>query len=170
MKPKLIVCAVCLLIAGGGPVSAGSVKVKTDRNGVEETSTVSLLPKKKLRNTGKVVFRCRIRKCGDRTYLLAEILKNDSLVHIVGPGVAFSLENGKSVVLMPERIETCRCSEWADGRWNNAEFELSPTDADDLKNANIVSVSVASSGGTISRKVVSGRQDAVARCLKAIGE
>lgn len=170
IKIKGFICILCLLLVGIGCMSAGTPrKVWADKYGVKESSTVDLLPKKKLRDSGKLAFRCRIIKYGDRCMMFAKVLKNDSAMHIVRPGVKFMLANGDSLILKAERPKTC-CSEWADGRWYNAAFKLEDSDIEKLKGSGIVSLSIHIPEGVVSRDIASGKQNAVVKQLQSIGE
>lgn len=163
-----IVCILCLLIAGMGCIMAGSPqKVQADRRGVAESATVNLLPKKKLRDSGKVTFRCRISRYGDSCMMLAKVLRNDSSMHIVRPGVKFMLTNGDSVILKAERPKAC-CSEWADGRWYNAAFRLGDADIEKMKGNGIISVSIHTPDEVVSRDIASGKEDAVKKLLQSV--
>lgn len=167
-RTKHIICVLCLLIAGMGCIMAGTPpKAQTDKRGVTESATVELLPKKRLRDSGKVTFRCRISKYGDRCMILAKVLRNDSAMHIVSPGVTFMLADGDSVVLKAERPRAC-CSSWADGRWYNAAFRIGDADMEKLKGCGVVSVSIHIPGGVVSRDVASGKEDAVGKLLRSV--
>ncbi len=167
-RTRHIICILCLLIAGMGCLMAGTPrKVQADKRGVMESATVDLLPKKKLRDSGKVTFRCRISRYGDRCVMLARVLRNDSAMHIVRPGVKFMLADGDSVVLKAERPRAC-CSEWADGRWYNAAFRLGDADIEKMKNSDMVSVSIHIPDGVVSRDIAPGRGDAVEKLLRSV--
>ncbi len=167
-RMRHIICILCLLIVGMGCLMAGTPrKVQTDKRGVTESATVDLLPKKKLRDSGKVTFRCRISRYGDRCVMLAKVLKNDSTMHIVSPGVKFMLADGDSVVLKAERLRSC-CSEWADGRWYNAAFRLGDADIDKMKNSGIVSVSIHIPDEAVSREVAPGKENVVGKLLRSV--
>lgn len=167
-RTRHIICILCLLIAGIGCISAGTPrKVRADKYGVKESATVDLLPKKKLRDSGKVTFRCRISKYGDRCMLLAKVLKNDSAMHIVSPGVKFMLADGDSVVLKAERPRAC-CSEWADGCWYNAAFKLGDADIEKMKSSGMVSVSIHIPDGVVCRDIAPGKKDAVEKQLRSV--
>lgn len=168
MKANILIFILCLLMAGTGCLSAGSPqKVKADKHGVRESASVQLLPKTKLREKGKVVFKCRVSRYGDRYMLLAKVLRNDSAVHIVSPGVKFMLADGASVVLKAERPSAC-CSSWADGRWYNVSFKLSPSDVESLKAGKIVSVLIPSDKGDIFRETASGKKDALSELIQSV--
>lgn len=168
IRTKTFICILCLLLAGMGYISAGTPrKVQADKHGVTESATVDLLPKKKLRDSGKVTFRCRISKYGDRCMMLAKVLKNDSAMHIIRPGVRFMLANGDSLVLKAERPRAC-CSEWADGRWYNAAFKLGTSDIEKLKSSGIVSLSIHVPDGVVCRDVAPGKEDAVEKQLRSV--
>lgn len=170
MKTRHIICLLCLLVAGVGGLSAGSPKkVKADKYGVRESATVQLLAKKKTREGGKVTFKCRAARHGDKCTLLAEILRNDSAVHVVSPGVTFMLADGEAVVLKAERPQAC-CSSWADGRWCNTAFRLSPANVERLKAGNVVSVRIQSDKGEVIRETAPGRQDALSELLRSVGD
>lgn len=170
MKTRHIACFLCLLIAGMGGLSAGSPKkVKADKYGVRESTSAQLLAKTRLGEQGKVVFKCRVSRYKDNYMLLAKVLRNDSAVHVVSPGVKFMLADGDSVVLKAERPQAC-CSSWADGRWYNASFKLSPSDVESLKAGKIVSIHIPSDKGEIIRKTAEGKQDALAELLQSVGE
>lgn len=163
-----IVCILCLLIVGMGGLMADTPrKVQTDKRGVTESATVDLLPKKKIARFGKMTFRCRISRYGNSYMLLAKVLKNDSAMHIVSPGVKFMLVNGDSVALKAERPRTC-CSEWADGRWYNAAFRLGDVEIEKMKNSGIVSVSIHVPDKVVSREVAPGKEDAVKKLLQSV--
>ncbi len=167
-RTRHIICILCLLITGTGCVMAGTPrKAQADKRGVTESATVDLLPKKKLRDSGKVTFRCRISRYGDRCMMLAKVLKNDSAMHIVSPGVKFMLTNGDSVVLKAERPRAC-CSEWADGRWYNTAFKLETSDIEKLKGSGIVSMSIHIPDSVVSCDVASGKKDAVEKQLRSV--
>lgn len=99
--------------------------------------------------------------------MLAKVLKNDSSMHIVRPGVKFMLADGDSLVLKAERPRTC-CSEWADGRWYNAAFRLEDPDIEKLKGSGIVSLSIHVPDGVVSREVPPAGRMAVAEQLKSV--
>lgn len=167
MRTRNIICILCLLVAGMGYSSAGSPKkVKADRYGVKESTPVELLSKKKTKD-GRITFKCRITRYKDQYMMPAKILRNDSAMHIVCPGVRFALANGDSVVLKAERPVAC-CSSWADGRWNNVSFKLNASDVEKLKAAGIVSVTIPYFGGEVSRKTASGQEDAIAERLHSV--
>lgn len=167
-RARHIICILSLLVAGMECMSAGTTQeAQADREEVVESATVDLLPKRKLRDSGKVTFRCRISRYGDRCMLLASVLENDSTMHIVSPGVKLMLADGDSLVLKAERPRAC-CSEWADGRWYNAAFRLEPSDMEKLKGSGIVSISIYVPGGVVSRDVASGMENAVARQLRSV--
>lgn len=167
-RTRHIICILCLLIVGMGCVMAGTPRnVKADKRGVVESATVDLLSKKKLRDSGKVTFRCRISKYGDRYMMLAKVLRNDSAMHIVRPGVKFMLADGDSLVLKAERPRAC-CSEWADGRWYNVAFKLGEADIEKMKNSGIVSVSIHIPDEVVSRDIVPGKEDTVKKLLRSV--
>ncbi len=167
-RMRYIVCILCLLVTGMGCLMADTPrKVQTDKRGVTESATVDLLPKKKLRDSGKVTFRCRISRSGNSCMLLAKVLKNDSAMHIVSPGVKFMLADGDSVVLKAERPRAC-CSEWADGRWYNAAFRLGDAEIEKMRNSGIVSVSIHVPDKVVSREVAPGKEDAVKKLLQSV--
>lgn len=170
MKAKGLIFTLCLLVAGMGGLSASSPKkVKPDKYEVRESASAQLLAKTKLREKGKVVFKCRVSRYGDKYMLLAKVLRNDSAVHIISPGVKFMLADGDSVVLKAERPQAC-CSSWADGRWYNASFKLSLPDVESLKAGKVVSVHIPSDKGEIIRETASGKQDALAELLQSVEE
>jgi len=167
-RTRHIICILCLLIAGMGCVIAGAPnEVQAYKQGVKESATTDLLPKQQPRGSGKVTFRCRISKYGDRCMMLAKVLKNDSAMHIAKPGVKFMLANGDSVVLKAERPRAC-CSEWADGRWYNAAFRLKASDIEKFKSSGIVSLSIHIPDGVISRDIASGKENSVINQLRSI--
>jgi len=167
-RTRNIICILCLLIAGPGCVTAGTPrKAQTDKYGVTESATADLLPKKKLHDSGKVTFRCRISKYGDRCMMLAKVLKNDSAMHIVRPGVKFMLADGDSVVLKAERPRAC-CSDWADGRWYNVAFKLEDADIEKMKSNEMVSVSIHIPDGVVCRDIAPGKKDAVEKQLRSV--
>lgn len=168
-RTRHIVCILCLLVAGMGWLSAGSPKkVKADKYGVKESASVELLSKEKAEG-GKITFKCRITRYGDNCFMLAKVLKNDSAMHIVRPGVKLMLADGDSVVLKAERPRAC-CSEWADGRWYNAAFKLGDADVDKLKRADILSVTIPYYGGETGRKTAPGKEDAVMKLLRSLDD
>jgi len=140
---------------------------QTDKHRVTESATVDLLSKKKSHDSGKVTFRCRISKYGNRYMLFAKVLKNDSAMHIVNPGVTFMLDNGESVTLKPQRIESC-CSDWADGRWYNSAFKLGDADVEKMKSSEMISVSIHIPDGVVCRDVASGKKNAVKKQLRSV--
>lgn len=167
IRTRHIICILCLLVAGMGYLSARSPKkVKADKYGVKESASVELLSKEKLED-GKITFKCRITRYRDNCFMLAKVLKNDSAMHIVRPGVKFMLADGDSVVLKAERPRAC-CSEWADGRWYNASFKLGDADVDKLKRADILSVTIPFHGGESSRKTAPGRENVIAGFLQSL--
>ncbi len=169
-RTRHIICILCLLIAGMGYLSAGSPKkVRADKYGVRESASAQLLAKAKLRGKWKVMFKCRVSHYGDQYILLAKVLRNDSAVHIVSPGVKFMLADGDSVVLKAERPKSC-CSSWADGRWYNTSFKLAPSDVERLKVAKIVSLHIPSDKGEIIRQTADGKKDALAELLQSVEE
>lgn len=168
MKANSLIVILCLLVVGIGSLSAGSPKrIRPDKYGVRESGFVQLLGRTKLREEGKVVFKCRVSRHGDTYMLLAKVLRNDSAVHVINPGVKFLLSDGDSVVLKAERPAAC-CSSWADGRWYNASFKLSETVVAKLKAGKVVFVLIPSDKGEIIRKTVSGKQDALAGLLRSV--
>ena len=170
IKGKTIICILCLLVAGMGYLSAGSPKkVKADKYGVRESVSVQLLAKTKLREKGKVVFKCRVSHYGGQYMLLAKVLRNDSAVHVVSPGLKLMLADGDSVVLKAERARAC-CSSWADGRWYNASFKLAPSDVERLKSAKIIALHIPSDKGEIVRQTASGKEDALVGLLQSVEE
>ncbi len=163
-----IICILSLLVAGMGCLMAGTPrKVRADKYGVKESATVDFLPGKKLHDSGKVTFRCRISKYGNRCMLLAKVLKNDSAMHVVSPGVKFVLADGDSVVLKAERPRAC-CSEWADGRWYNAAFRLGDAEIEKMKNSGIVSISIHIPDKVVSREVTPGKENVVEKLLRSV--
>lgn len=165
-----LIFILCLLMAGMGDLSAGGPKkVKPDKYGVRESASAQLLAKTKLREKGKVVFKCRVSRSGDKYMLLAKVLRNDSAVHIINPGVKFMLADGDSVVLKAERPTAC-CSSWADGRWYNASFKLPEAAAGKLRMGKITSVHIPSDKGEIVRETAEGKQDALAELLQSVAE
>lgn len=170
MKTNRLIFILCLLAAGMGSLSAGSPqRVKPDKHGVRESASVQLLDKTKPRGEGKAVFKCRVSRHGDTYMLLAKVLRNDSAVHIVSPGVKFMLADGGTVALKAERPAAC-CSSWADGRWYNASFKLSPSDVESLKAGKVTFVIIASDKGEIVRKAAAGKQDALAGLIRSVGK
>lgn len=170
IKGKTIICILCLLVAGMGYLSAGSPKkVKADKYGVRESVSVQLLAKTKLREKGKVVFKCRVSHYGGQYMLLAKVLRNDSAVHVVSPGLKLMLADGDSVVLKAERPRAC-CSSWADGRWYNASFKLASSDVERLKSAKIIALHIPSDKGEIVRQTASGKEDALVGLLQSVEE
>ena len=168
MKAKCLIFVLCLLVAGMGCLSAaGPKKVKPDKYGVRESASAQLLAKTKLREKGKVVFKCRVSRYNDRYMLLAKVLRNDSAVHVISPGVKFMLADGDSVVLKAERPAAC-CSSWADGRWYNASFKLPEAVVEKLKNGKVVSLGIPSDKGEIIRETASGKQDALAELIQSV--
>lgn len=168
MKMNRLFCILCLLIAGMGFISASSLqKRKTDKCEVKESAAIQLLAKTKLREKEKVVFKCRVARYGNQYVLLAEVLKNDSAVHIVKPGVRFMLADGDSIVLKPERKAGC-CSEWADGKWYNASFKLNTDDVERFKSNEIVSISILSDKEEINREIATGKGNALAKILTSL--
>ena len=166
---NIILCALYLLAAGIGPMSASAPpKAKADRYGVRESAPVELLSKKK-QDGNKITFRCRITRYNDNYLLLAKILKNDSAMHVVRPGVKFFLSDGDSVTLKAERPAAC-CSSWADGRWYNTSFKLDTADVEKLTEADILSVTIPFYGGVVSRKTVPGRERSFREQLQSIRE
>jgi len=165
--PKNIFCVLCLLVAGMGYLAAGSPKkVKADKYGVRESASVELLSKKK-QNDGKVTFKCRIARYDDKYTILAKVLKNDSAMHIVSPGITFALADGGSVVLKAERPSAC-CSSWADGRWYNVAFRLNAADTEKLTEADVLSVTIPFYGGEISRDILQDKGKALAELLQSL--
>jgi len=169
MRTRNILCGLCLLAAGIGSMSAGSPKkAKADRYGVRESSPVELLSKKK-QDGNKITFKCRVTRYDDNYLLLAKILKNDSAMHVVRPGVKFFLSNGDSVVLKAERPAAC-CSSWADGRWYNTSFKLDTADVEKLTEADVLSVTIPFYGGVVSRKTAPGKERSFSELLQSIRE
>lgn len=167
IKPQNILCILCLLIAGVGYLSASSSpKVKADKYGVKESTSVDLLPKKRL-DDGKITFKCRISRCNNKYMMLANVLKNDSAIYIARSGIKFLLANGDSVILKAERPSSC-CSSWADGRWFNASFKLKDSDVDKLKRADVLTVIIPFHGREISRATASGKENAITRLLQSV--
>lgn len=164
-----IICVLCLLVAGIGCVTAvtTSGKAGDGRGVVTESSTADIISRKGQPRQGKVTFRCRIVREDGRCMMLARIERNDSAVHIVSPGVTFMLSDGGSVTLRAVRPRAC-CSGWSDGSWYNAAFRLGEADVERLSAAGMVSVSLTTDCGTVSRKVAPGREDAVRRMLQSL--
>lgn len=168
MKLHTLIVILCLPQAGTGCLSAGSLqKVKTDKYEVRESVSVQLLAKTRLWEEGKVAFKCRISKYGDHYRMLVKVLRNDSALHVVNPGVSFRLADGDSVTLKPRRGAAC-CSEWADGRWYNASFSLEASDVEKLKGNGITSLSIRIPDGVVECAVASGKEDAVAKLLRSV--
>jgi len=142
--------------------------VKADRYGVVESQSTELLHGKK-QDDGKVTFKCRVTRYDDTYTLLAKILKNDSTVHIVRPGIRLALADGDTVVLQAVRPAAC-CSSWADGRWYNASFRLDPADVRKLMETGIRSITITSHSGEISREIAPGREMAIAELLQSVRE
>jgi len=152
-----------------GYLPAGSSKkVRADKYGVRRSVQTELLSKKKQKD-GKLIFKCCVVRNNDKYMLLAKILRNDSSLHVMSPGVRFVMADGDTVVLKPERDAAC-CSNWADGRWYNTAFKLNEAEVEKLRNADILSVTVPFYGGEISRNIVSGKEKAVAEQLRSVGE
>lgn len=169
MRTRNILCALCLLAVGIGYMSASSSqKAKADRYGVRESSPVELLSKEK-RDGDKITFKCRITRNNDNYMLFAKILKNDSAMHIVRPGVKFLLSDGDSVVLKAERPVAC-CSSWADGRWYNTSFKLDAAAVKKLAEADVLSVTIPFYGGVVSRKTVAGKERSIRELLQSVME
>jgi len=169
IRSRLIVCILCLLAAGTGYLSAGSPKkVRADKNGVRESAPAELISKKRQAD-GKVTFKFRIVRYKDNYTMVAKILRNDSSVYVMSPGVRLVLSDGGSVILKAERESAC-CSNWADGRWYNTTFKLSAADVDKLKSADVLSVFIPHYGGEINRKTAPGRESAIAERLRSVGE
>lgn len=168
MRIKRWTGILCLLVAGMGCISAALPQGgKTDKYGGKESASVQLLAKPKLRGSGRVTFKCRVVRYGPRYRLLAKVLRNDSAVHIVKPGVRLMLADGDSVVLKPERTPGC-CSDWADGRWYNASFRLSASDVINLRAGKVVRVAIPSDQGEIRREVSGRKQTVLAELLQSI--
>ncbi|MDO4181735.1 MAG: hypothetical protein Q4D36_10665, partial [Bacteroidales bacterium] len=168
MKANSLIFILCLLVAGMGSLSAGTPrKVKADKYGVKESASAQLLAKTKLREKGKVVFKCRVSQYNDRYMLMAKVLRNDSAVHIVSPGVKFMLADGDSVVLKAERPAAC-CSSWADGRWYNASFKMPEAAVEKLRTKKITSIHIPSDKGEIVRETADGKQDALAELIQSV--
>jgi len=169
MRIRNILLILCLLVAGMGYISVGSPrKVKADKYGVKESAHIELLSKKKLAD-GKISFKCCITRYKDKYMMLANVLKNDSTIHILRPGVKFSLESGDSVVLKAERPSAC-CSVWADGRWYNVSFKLNESDVERLTRTGVMFISIPFPGGEISREIAPGKENAIVELLQSIGE
>lgn len=167
-KIRIFVYILCLLVAGKGIIWADSLqKEKNDKQKVKESSSVELLSKKKTGEEDKVTFRCRMAHFEDHCLMMARILKNDSAVHVVSPGVTFHLTDNDSITLKPERDMRC-CSDWADGRWFNVAFRLDDTHIEKLKASGIVSISIPYQEGVISRTIVRGKEHAVANQLRSV--
>lgn len=170
MKLKYIVCTVCLLVAGIGYVSAGTGENPRaeSRKEVRESSAVQFLAGKKRDGDGRVSMRCTVARCDTATVLRARILKGDFAVQVVQPGLRLVLQNGKSVMLKPERKPAC-CGDWAAGRWNNVSFRLSESDIELLKKYDIVSL-VISTGQEedIERNIALGKQGAIGGLLRSV--
>jgi len=158
-----------VLTASIGCLSAGSPKKpEADKYSVIESSSAELLPRKKQAGN-KVTFRCRITRYNNDYTLLAKILKNDSAMHVMRPGIKFSLSDGDSVVLKAERPAAC-CSSWADGRWYNTSFKMNASDMEKLADADIISVTIPYNGGEISRSISTGKGNAIRKMLQSVGE
>jgi len=169
MRTRNIICALCLLAVGIGYMAAITPKkAKADKYGVRESTPIELLSDKR-QDDGKITFKCRISCYNDNYLLLAKILKNDSAMHVVRPGVKFLLSDGDSVVLKAERPAAC-CSSWADGRWYNTSFRLDTADVEKLTGADILSVTIPFNGGVVSRKTVPGKEKSFREQLQSIRE
>jgi len=168
MKSIVVICIGCLLIANIGGLTAGSPKeVNADKYGIAESASVEILSKQK-QEDGKVTFKCRFRNFGgDKYFMYAKILKNDSLLHVAKSGLKFRLDNGDSVVLIPERGASC-CSTWADGRWYNISFKLNVSDVDKLKNSEIRSVVIPFLDGEIVREIQPVKARAIIERLQSV--
>lgn len=162
-----ILVALCLLIAGTGCLSAGTPKkVHVDKYGVKESASAELLSRKK-QEDGKLTFKCRIVRYEDDYTLLACILKNDSSVYVVKPGIKLLFAEGDSVVLKPERDAAC-CSNWANGRWYNVAFKLGKQDVEKLKSREIHALYIPSRKGDIHRSIIQKKRNAVAELLRSL--
>lgn len=168
MRTRHFICILCLLVAGMGCLSAGSPKkVKADKYGVRESATAQLLARTRLRDKGKMVFKCRVSRSGGKYILMAKILRNDSAVHVVSPGVRLTLASGGTVALRAERPAAC-CSSWADGRWYNASFLLTQQDVDRLMGDEVVSLHIHSDKGEFIRETAPGSRAALAEMLQSV--
>jgi len=169
IRTKHILCILCLLVAGAGCLSAGSPKkVKADKYGVKESSSAELLSNKK-QDGATITFKCRVTHYNNEYTMHAKVLKNDSAMHIVRPGVTFMLTDGDFVVLKAERPSSC-CSSWADGRWYNTSFKLDSATVGKLTNSGIISVTIPFSGGKVSRKTAPGKEMAISELLQSVME
>lgn len=171
MKVKhIIICTVCLLVAGIGYASAGSGENPgaESRKKVRESSAIQLLAGKKRDDDGRVSMRCAVARCDTALVLQARILKGNFAVQVVRPGLRLVLQSGESVILKPERKPAC-CGDWAAGRWNNVSFRLSESDIELLKKYDIVSI-VISTGKeeNIERNIALGKQGAIGRLIRSV--
>lgn len=171
MKLKhIIICTICLLVAGIGYASAGAGKSPgaESRKKVRESSAIQLLAGKKRDDDGRVSMRCCIARCDTAFILQARILKGNFAVQVVRPGLRLVLQNGESVILKPECKPAC-CGDWAAGRWNNVSFRLSESDTGLLKKYDVISI-VISTGKeeNIERNIALGKQGAIGRLIRSI--
>lgn len=167
MKLKhIIICTVGLLVAGIGYASADPGA--GSRKKVRESSAVRLLADKKRNSDGRISIRCTVARCDTATVLQARILKGNTAVQVVRPGLRLVLQNGESLILAPEHKTTC-CDDWAAGRWNNVSFRLAGSETGLLKEYDIVSI-VISTGkeGDIERNIDLKKQGAIARLIRSI--
>lgn len=166
----IIIFVLCLLMTGIGRASTLTLKkVKPNKYGVCESTTVKLLSQKKQEDE-KLTFKCRILRNGKQYVMHAQILCNDSSAHIVSPGVKFMLSDGDCVVLKPERDAAC-CSNWADGRWYNTTFKLDSDNVEKLKTSDILSVSIPLYGRKeMVRQTATGMEHSVAELLLSVAE
>lgn len=162
----IILCTVFLLVAGIGYASADPGA--GSRKKVRESSEVRLLTDKKRDSDGRLSIRCTVARCDTATVLQARILKGNLAVQVVRPGLRLILQNGESLMLVPEHKPAC-CGDWATGRWNNVSFRLSGSDTGLLKEYDIVSI-VISTGkeGNIERNIALKKQGAIGKLLRSI--
>lgn len=165
---QIAACLLFLLAAGAAGLSAGSPgKSGEEGYSVRESPTVQVLDRKGDRGGAKAEFKCRAVRYGDGYMLLASVLRNDSAVHVVSPGVEFLLAGGGSVVLEAQRPQAC-CSGWADGRWYNAAFVMSGPDVVRLRDAEVEALRIHSDKGEILRQTAPGRRDALAKMIRSV--
>lgn len=162
---RYFLCALVLL-AGTGLSSVAGNNPDHSAPGIQ-SRTKELFKGVKDGAEGKVSFKCRIIRKGEEYSLLACILQENVSVHIVKPGVTFAFEDGSSLILNAE-IETSCCSNWADGRWYNAEFKLTEKEKEALESNAIASVTIPHSLGVISRSLNPSTGNAISSLISSV--
>jgi len=166
----IIICIVVLLAADAGIAAERSREnVRTESlKKTTESSAVRLYAGNGHDGRGRVSMKCLVARNDTAVVLKACILRGDFAVQVTRAGIRFTLKNGESLALKPER-NSCCCSDWAAGRWNNVSLRLSPSDREMLKRNDIVSVCVFTGRDEVLEFDLNpGKQGTVARLLHSV--